>query len=309
MFGKLRTKHLVLLLLLLGGLWWLSGSISPQAQKRTFREYLLKLDTNTVTGFTITPALYKQFPPIRFRRSGEGWRMFWGTDSAIVDQQPIHELMRSWSGMRVVRLAGRMAEVRDRYDLGDSTSERLTITDGQGAHELIVGRQTAGEPPMTLVNLPGDENAYAIEGSLGSYTDFTFGEWLPKYLVRGDPANWSRLTFNFPGAPGYEMERHGSRWLLDGVPTDSAYTDRYLRSLARARGQTVADPADTLIAVPQFRLVVEDSTRREPIIVVVFVANDHFIVRSSLNPQTVMPFSGKDEVPRMFRPKSAFLPH
>lgn len=309
MFGKLRTMHLVLLLLGLGGLWWLSGLLSPRAQQRTFREYILKLDTNAVTGFTITPALYKAFPPIRFQRAGEGWRMFWGTDSATVDHQPIYDLMRSWSGMRVVRLAGRMADVRDRYDLGDSTSDRLTIMAGTETHELIVGRQTAGEPPMTLVNIPGDENAYAIEGSLGSYADLTFSEWLPKYLVRGNPATWWRLTFNFPGTPGYVLERHGTKWLLDGVPTDSAYTDRYLRSLSRARGQTVADPADTLVAVPQFRLVVEDSTRAEPLIVVVFVANDHFIVRSSLNPQTVMPFSGKDEVPRMFRPKTAFLPH
>lgn len=309
MFGKLRTKHLVLLLLALAALWWLSGLISPRAQQRTFRESILKLDTNSVTAFTITPAPYKEFPPIRFQREGENWRMYWGTDSGMVDDHPVHELLYSWSNMRVVRLAGRLLEVRDRYDLGDSTADRLSISAGDGTHDLLVGRQTAGEPQMTVVNIPGDENAYAIEGSLGTYADFTFSEWLPKYLVTGEPGNWTRLTFNFPADTGYVMERAGDRWRIDGVLTDSSRTDKFLRSLARARGQTVTDPADTLTAVPQFRLVVEDSTRTAPIIVIVFASNGKFIVRSSLNPGTVMPFDGRKEVPRMFRPRTAFLPH
>jgi hypothetical protein len=307
MFGKLRTKHLLLLLVALAAIWWFSGLFSPRAQQRTFRENILKLDTNAVTGFTITPALYKEFPPIRFQRAGEGWRMFWATDSGAVDDHPVHELLRSWSSMRVVQMAGRMAEVRDRYDLGDSTADRLTIVAGNEKHELLVGRQTAGEPPMTVVNIPGDENAYAIEGSLGSYTDFAFSEWLPKYLVTGDPKNWKRLTFNFPADTGYVMERSGGRWLIEGVMTDSSRTQKFLSSLARARGRSVTDPADTLAAVPQFRLVVEDTTRSAPMVVVIYAANGKFIVRSSLNPQTVMPFDGREEVPRMFRPRTAFM--
>jgi hypothetical protein len=308
MFGKLHTKHLLLLILGLAGLWWLSGLFSPRAQQRTFRENILKLDTNAITGFTITPALNKGLPPIRFQRAGDSWRMHWGTDSGMVDPHPIHELMSSWSNMRVVRLAGGMAEVRDRYDLGDSTTDRLSITAGKETHELLVGRQTAGEPPMTMVNLPGDEHAYAIEGSLGTYVDYTFSEWLPKYLVTGDPKDWIRLTFNFPADTGYVMERQGERWTIDGVQTDPERTEKFLRSLSRARAQSVTDPADTLSAVPQFRLVVEDTTRSAPIVVVVFASNGRFIVRSSLNPQTVMPFDGRQELPRMFRPRTAFLP-
>lgn len=307
MFGKLRTTHLVLLLLGLAAVWWLSGLISPIAQQRTFTESLLHLDTNAVTGFTITPASYKGFPPIRFERRGEDWRMYWGKDSGAVDMRPVHELLRSWSNMHVIRMAGRVTEVGSRYDLRDSTADRLTIALGKEIHELLVGRQTAGEPPMTLVNIPGDPNAYAIEGSLGSYADFTFSDWLPKYLVTGDPKNWRRIVFNFPSDSGYVMERSGDRWLLDGAPTDPGRIDRYLHSLARSRGRSATDPADTLAAIPQFRLIVEDTTRSAPITVVIYVSNGKFIVRSSLNPGTVMPFDGREEVPRMFRSRTAFL--
>ena len=309
MFGKLRTKHLLLLLGLLAALWWLSGLFSPRAQQRTFREDLLKLDSNTVTAFTITPALFKQLPPFRFHRISEGWRMTWGKDSSLADPAPIHVLLRSWSNMHVVNLAGRLADIAGRYDLTDSTVDRLTITAGNETHELLVGRTTAGEAPMTVVNAPGDEHAYAVEGSLGMYADYTYGEWLAKYLVTGDPKNWRRLVFNFPADSGYVMERDGDRWSIDGVPADTARVERFLSSLARARGQSVTDPADTLNAVPQFRLIVEDTTRSAPITVIIYVSKDKFIVRSSLNPGTVMPFGGRDEIPRMFRSRLAFMPH
>ena len=69
MFGKLRTKHLLLLLVLLGGAWWISGLFSTRAQQRTFREDILQLDTNAITGFIITPAPYKRLPPIRFAQA------------------------------------------------------------------------------------------------------------------------------------------------------------------------------------------------------------------------------------------------
>ncbi len=294
MFGKLGTKRLLVLLALLTAVWWISGRFSPRAQQRTFRAQLLALDSNSVSSFTITPAPFKRLPPLDFQRTPEGWRMRLGKDSSLADPAPIHQLLLSWSGMRVTSLAGRMADVADKYDLGDSTADRLRITAGTDVHEFLVGRHTAGEAPVTVVSVPGDEYAYAIDGILGLYADRTFGEWLPKYLVTGDPKNWQRIVFNFPTDTGYVM---------DCGPDGCRGSGR------RARGQSVTDPADTLSAIPQFRLIVEDTTRSAPIVVVVYVSNGKFIVRSSLNPGTVMPFGGRDEIPRMFRPRATFLSH
>lgn len=309
MFGKLRTTHLLIVLALLMALWWISGQVSPRAQQRTFREQLIALDSNAVTSFTFTPAPFKHLPPLDFRRTGGGWRMFLGKDSSLADPVPIHHLLHSWSAMRTTSLAGRMADVAGKYDLDDSTADRLRITAGVEVHEFLVGRHTAGEASMTLINVPGDEQVYAVDGLLGLYADYTYGEWLPKYLVTGDPKNWQRVVFNFPTDSGYVMERGPDGWRIDGVAADSTRIERFLGGLARARGQSVTDPADTLTAVPQFRLIVEDTTRTSPIVVVVYVSNGRFIVRSSLNPGTVMPFGGRDEIPRMFRPRTAFLAH
>ncbi len=307
MFGKLRAVHWVAILAVLGIIWWLSGRVSPAAQQRTFREEIMRVDTAKVNAITIVPAAKRRYPELHFMRRTEGWSLHMGLDSAYVDEAPVNTLLAAIHAMRPVQLAGTLSMVKERYDLGDSARDRLLIEAGPQRYELFVGRSTSGDEPFTVVNPPGDENAYAIAGKLGELTDRTFGGWLPKYLVMGDPMRWNRLIYTFPGDSGYVLKRYGDRWLIDGHPTDSTRIWKYLYSLARSKGRSVADPRDTLMARPAFRLVVEDSTEAQPTIVVVFALPDRFIVRSSLNPGTVMPFDAREEVPRMFRRPRAFM--
>lgn len=307
MFGKLRTGHWLLILVVLGSIWWLTGRLSPSAKQRTFREMVMQLDTNSVRTFSVHPAPFKKYPTLVFSRSGEGWMLHMGQDSTLADDAPVHELLKSVSTMRVLRLAGERSVVGARHDLGDSTADMLSLDASGMRHELLVGSTAYGDGPETVVMQPGDKYAYAVAGRLGEIVDKTFGDWMPKYLVRGDPFAWKRLTFNFPGDSGYVMERHGDRWTINGQVTDSTRTWHYLESLARSKGLSVTDPRDTALAKPTFRLVVEDSTRAEPITVVVFALPDRFIVRSSLNPRSVMPFDGQHELPRMFRMPGAFM--
>ncbi len=308
MSGKHKTRNL---LLLIGGLvllWWLGGLFSPAAKQRSFRSSLFDLDTNLIRSFIITPAPVKQLPPFLFRRSGGTWRIHWVNDSADADPAPIHDMLRSFSHMRVVRYVGQVDDIGGHYALNDSLADHVRIQLAEREVELLVGRVTDTQPPLTIVRLPGDESVYAIDGPLGRYADQTFGDWLPKYLVTGDPANWTRLTFNFPTHVGYVMERRNGLWTIDGTELDPERTERYLGALANAKGPSAVDPSDTLDAVPMYRLMVDDTTRDQPVIVVVFSSKGRFIVRSTLNPTTVMPFDEQNEVMRMFRPPGAFMP-
>lgn len=309
MFGKLRTSHLLLIVAALAAVWWVTGQLSPTAKQRTFRAQLVQVDTASLVSFTIVPAPYKGLPPLHFLRKGSGWELAMMNDTTVVDMVAVRGVLSSLANMRALRVAGSMITVAERYDLEDSTADHLLVDLPQGAFDLLVGRCTEGDEPITVVSPAGDLNAYGISGRLGTYTDQTFGDWMPKYLVTGDPSNWTSVQFTFPGDTGYTMVRSGSTWLLDGLQTDTARVRKFLGSLARSRAQEVADPADTLIAVPAFRLLVNDSTRLEAIAVVVYNVPGRFIVRTSLNPSVVMNFDGSTEVPRMFRSRLAFLPH
>lgn len=309
MFGKLRPAYLLAILAVLVAVWWIGGRKSPRAAQRTFRERLLQVDTAALGAFTVVPAAYKGLPPIHFRRTPEGWSMRMGADSSLVEDGSVRSVLQAVRDMRVIRLVGRWTEVGGRYDLLDSTVDRLLLATASGAVELLVGATQASGEVTTAVRLAGDEEAYAIAGDLGGATDRSYGGWLPKHLVVGDPRNWTRVSFRFPNDSTYALERDGTRWRIGDQLTDSARTWRYLQSLARARGQDVADPRDTLQAVPGYRVEVTDTTRARPMQVTVYLVpqEQRFIVRTTLNPAVVMPFSADKEIPRMFRAPAAFL--
>ena len=308
MFGKLRTGHWLVILALLAGLWWWSGRVSPTAQQRTFKEVLVQVDSSTITAFTLVHAPFKGFPNIRFTRLKGNWQMVMGLDTAWADPEPVNDVLAAFNDMRVLRLVGPMRSVAQPYNLDTLNAEILIVESPTMRYELRVGNHAGGDDHQTTVNPLGDTMAYAISGLLGMRTNMPFSGWVPKYLVNGDPANWKRLIFQFPGDRNYTMEKRDGAWFIANVALDPVKIDRYLGSLARSRGQELTDPNDTLTAQLAYRLIVEDTTRTLPVVVVVAALQGRFIVRSSLNPLSIMPFDAKNEVPRMFRPPTAFLP-
>ena len=308
MFGKLRTGHWLVILALLAGLWWWSGRVSPTAQQRTFKEVLVQVDSSTITAFTLVHAPFKGFPNIRFTRLKGNWQMVMGLDTAWADAEAVKDVLAAFNDMRVLRLVGPMRSVAQPYNLDTLNAEILIVESPTMRYELRVGNHAGGDDHQTTVNPLGDTMAYAISGLLGMRTNMPFSGWVPKYLVNGDPANWKRLIFQFPGDRNYAMEKRDGAWFIANVALDPVKIDRYLGSLARSRGQELTDPNDTLTAQLAYRLIVEDTTRTLPVVVVVAALQGRFIVRSSLNPLSIMPFDAKNEVPRMFRPPTAFLP-
>ena len=307
MFGKLHTKWLVAIVLVLAGLWWFSGR-STGAQQRSFREVLLRVDTGALRSFAIAPALWKKVDTLRFRREPDGWSVTTHGKTVMTDAVPMHELLDNFRDLRVMRLVGAFGKVDPHYEIADSSADHLLIDTPDGRQELLVGQGRGGADAFTYMSMPPDINVYAVHGKLGVLMDNTAVDWMPKQLVVGNPANWLRVTFTFPTDTGYTMENDGGHWSIAGVRCDSVKVIDYLESLAHSRGQRVVDPADTLNATPSFRLVVVDATRPAPIVVSVLAKVDHYIVRSSINPGIVMPFDNARELPRMFRPRGVFLP-
>ncbi|MBS1582805.1 MAG: DUF4340 domain-containing protein [Bacteroidetes bacterium] len=309
MSGKARTWWAVAGVAVLAGIWWASGGLSPRTQQRTFRERIMRVDTGALSSFLIRPAPRRGHPEMRFERDGGHWTLRSAGFHTPADQRRMDELLALISDVRTLRVIGRLTDVKAAYGLTDSTADHLVLDTPEGRMDLAVGVMSSGDEPATAVHASGDEAVYAVPGMLGLYTSRSYIDWIPKPMVNGDPARWKRVTFVFPNDQGYSLERHGAAWTLNGLPTDSLKVARYLRNLSRYSGSALTDPADTLKAVLVYNLVVEDSTRAAPIMLRIFQAGDRLIARSTLAPpEIVMPFDPQVEIPRLFRPPSAFLP-
>ncbi len=309
MSDRARLALLAAVALALALLWWLGGRSQKQAEQRTFREYLIRTDTARLQSFTILLASSKHLPPLHFRRDSLGWTV--SSDSAVFRafQRPMNELLVQLSDVRPVGVAGAGPSIRERYQLSDSLAAMVRLPGAQGGM-LRVGASTSGPNTATAMVLEGDPNVYLVPGTFHAITGMTLQDWIPKPMVNGDPRNWQRITFVFPGRHMYSLEREPGGWTVNGLPADTVRVEKYLRALSRYYGHGLADPADTLQAELIYSMRVDDRSRRDPIILGIFNTPKGLIARSTLAPSwMVLPIDAKQDIQRMFRPPEAFMRH
>ena len=305
MSDKVRIAVMAAIVIVLALVWWIGGRTSKQAEQRTFREHLLRVDTAALSAFTIVPSPSRRAPALHFQRDSLGWTATADSFATRAFFRPMNELLATLVDVRPLRMAGDDPATIARYGLIDSLAPQLELPNGS---VLRVGTSSGGAEPVTAVMLQGDPNVYLVPGKLDHLTGMTLDDWVPKPMVNGDPGNWRRVTFVFPGSRSYSLEKNGSNWTLEGQAADSTKVAKYLWALSRYYGSGLVNPADTLSAMLIYSMRVEDSSRKDPIILGIFDAGGYLIARSTLAPSwLVMPFDPQQELPRMFRPPEAFL--
>ncbi len=307
MSDKLKTGLLVALVIALATAWWIGRQAPERARMRTFKNILLQVDTAALQAFSITEPVGRGGKTIRFRRENTGWTAAQGEHRTPAFTRPLNELFAAIADIRPMAMPGAAPATMERYRLSDTLATRIDLPGSKTS--LFIGTTTSGEDPATAVRLAGDPNAYLVPGTFAWITELGFTGWIPKPMVNGNPADWERLTFTFPGNISYALERTPAGWTTNGQPADSTKVAKYLHALSRYYGRDLANPVDTLHAQLIYQLRVDGRSRKDPVFLGIFNAGDHLIARSTLAPRwLVMTFDPQTELPRMFRPPEAFLP-
>ncbi|MBV6404966.1 MAG: DUF4340 domain-containing protein [Flavobacteriales bacterium] len=296
----------VLALLLLVSHFW-----SPRSRDRSFRDVVMTLDTAAVTGFSIFPSA-PGHRELRFDRSPAGWTVSDEGGSHRADDGRVREFLGGHAHMRAKRLTGFMDLVKERYDLTDSLRETVVFRLVDGAERTVhYGRNTfaPGNVGMwSAVNLPGEREVFAVEGTMSMYAEQPLDEWRTKWLVRGDPAHVRSLRFHYSMDTAFTVERRGGTWMVDADTADQSKVDGYLASLMQARAQAFADTVNIAGLAPDYSLEVGFDDGRAPITVNVFTGWSALVAVSSLDPGSKLRFDTMRELPRMFRTRGHFLP-
>lgn len=317
MSDKLKLILLAALVAALALIWWLGGTTPERRGERTIPRQLLQVDTAALRSFTITPPPPSN-APLQFQRDSAGWTVRQGQLHTRAFHRPLNILLAALANMRPVAMPGPGAATMARYNLGDSAAAVFRSPQVMGGTAVRVGSSTGGPATPTLeraetataVMVGSDPNVYLVPGPFDRVLRMSFQDWIPKPMVNGNPADWQRITFMFPGGVGYSLERTPTGWAANGQPADSTKVEKYLRALSLYYGSALVDPADTLHAVLVYSMRVEDRTRKDPVLLGIFQEpQGRLIARSTLAPPwIVMPFDARQELPRMFRPPEAFLP-
>lgn len=306
-----RPWILPAVVVVLAAVWWWSGRSSQLAQQRSYEAGLLAIDTAVLQELIIRPAPARKHPPLHLLRTGAHWTVESAGQRVVVDDRDIFDLLVLLNDLRTARVLGKRSTLHASYGLSDEEANVLVVPTPEGPRELLVGASLANNEDgvSTAVCFVGEEQAYAVQGDLFSPTERSFPDWVPKPMVNGSPRNWSQVAFTFPDRSFYRLIQRDGAWWVEDHMADQAKVLKYLNNLGQYRGSAMVDPADTLGAVPGYRIEVVDTTRTAPLVLTIYQAHGRLIARSSMAPPTlVMPFDPEVELPRMFRPPGAFLP-
>lgn len=317
MSDKTKLAVAAALVIALALWWWLGGLSLERKEGRSFRASFPPVDTGAIRTFRLTTVPGAGRATIQFQRDQEGWVASQDGHSVRAYQRPINELFTALANLRPEAVAGTGAQVLRQYAITDSLAGLFRSPQVFNGQELRVGNTTEplaeptldAPPPATAVRVQGDPHVYLVEYMFNHVFRMELADWLTKPMLNGDPSQWERITFVFPGSTGYSIERQNGKWLVAGQPADTLKVERYLRALSKYHGTALANPADTAHALLTYSIMVEKRDHARPMLLGIFRAGNNWIARSTLAPPwLVMAIDPEVEIPRMFRPPTAFMP-
>lgn len=212
----------------------------------------------------------------------------------------------------------------EEYKVDEEQALHIQLYEGKKLiGELFVGKfdfkqipaAQPGRQPQTRMTsyarVSGDDNVYAVNGLLRSN-------------FQGGPTPFRNRTLFYTQDPGSDitgitisgasrqvkLEWNGDAWMVNGLPADSAKTDKYIRQLARLRSSTFMDEIDVSNMSPVATLLVE-GTSFDPVTINAYPTSDtlvNFYMTSTINPGSVFNGEKGKIFDKAFVGIEAFLP-
>jgi len=217
--------------------------------ERTFRADLVNVDTAQIDQIVISqPARGER---VEIRKSNGNWQVKGRDRYFQADNRKVRSVLAEISTLKPQSVAATSSEKWKQYKVTDSLGTQVQFKKGSEIKaDLILGKINFKMPKSQSQNpymrqqqeilmyaRPyEDEKVYVTDGivklGLGSKAD----DFRQKLFCQVNVDEIKSLDFSYPGKSSFSLQKQDNKWLLDGVPADSAKTVNYLRKLSNARG-------------------------------------------------------------------------
>ncbi|MBK5286261.1 MAG: DUF4340 domain-containing protein [Bacteroidia bacterium] len=311
MFKKLNTNTLIIILVVLGGLFFLNKYFFQGKKENTFRAEFVKIDTSTVTQILIYPKA-EQGKEIKITKTGARWDLQKDKIKTDADTNAIRGLLSMFADIKSLSLAGQDKSTWKDLQVTDSLGTRIKFLTGDNKkYDMIVGKfgyNPSSRNGMTYIRHADEEMVYAIEGYLSFSVNQGYNSWRNKTVVHGSKDNWTSLTFSYPADSSFQLNKQENSWTVNGQNVDSTKTEQYLSQLANLQSSGFVD-GYTPSSTPVFTLTISGNNQPAPITVQAFPADStqKFIYHSSLNPDVYFSESQSHFADQLFVGRKKFL--
>lgn len=304
MFKKFKSGVLIIVLIVLLVVYLFvryAGS-----NDRTFKDKILEIDTSSLTGILVTDPKSGQ-EPVDLRYTGDKWMVRINGVEYPADTNTVKGVLNQLGNLATKRFAGKGNDAWVKYELTDSTAQKITIKAGSKVlADLLVGKfaysMPQGQSPQmqgrqkgdmtTYVRLADEKEVYAVDGYLKMSISSNPDSYRVRSLVNVNPADITRISVNSQGTNTI-LENINGKWQMNGNQADSATMAKYRNSLSRLTGSKFTDqPA--IQTFPSHTLRIEGNNF-SPVDLQAFPVADtniKYLITSSANPGAN--FSGKD---------------
>lgn len=296
-----------------------------EGEDRTFKSEMVSLDSARVTKIIITPKLGETAKEVTFTRTGTEWKLESDGKSYISDPASVKNVLSELMRMKSERVAAVDKSKWKEFEVSDSTATRIKIYDGKKEMaDLYVGKFSYAQPQgqqqnpyqqqnkgkiSTYVRPAGDDEVYVVEGFIKMSIQPNVNAYRNKNLFVSNKDDLNKLTFSYPEGESFILSKDENHWLLNGIPTDSALTVKYLNKLARVTSSNFIDEVVPLTTAPTHTLKIEGNNF-SPVEIKAFPADtvNKFVITSSLVPDAKYSGAKAGLFERVFIKKEDFYP-
>ncbi len=324
MFKKLNSKVLIIILIVLGVIYYLSTLIGNK--ERSFREMVVAVDTAQVTDIQINSV--KDNLQISLSKTGNNtWEVVGEGNRYPADQSIVKNILGQFNEMKSMRMAAKSSTKWAAYEVSDSTGTRVVLKSNKDElADLYIGKFSYSQPPQgggqqqmqqqqqrgimtSFVRLANEDEVYAVDGFLKMSYQADINAYRNKSLVNVNKDDISRLQFNYPDR-SITLSKEENRWMMNGQPADSANTAKYLNKIYRLNSSNFVDPSTQKLGDASYKLSIEGNNF-SPVVLKAFPAADttiNFVVSSSVNPGAEFDGTKAKLYEKVFVDETAFLP-
>lgn len=299
----LNTKTLIILLAILIVAYLISKL--TEREDRTFKSEIVEVDTADITKIAIIPKIGGG-DDIVFTKTGHEWKLESGGKFYKPDNSAVKNILSELIRMKSERVAATDDSRWKEFEVTDSTGTRIKLYDGKKVvSDLFIGKFSYTQPKgpqnpyqqnkgkmSTCVRPADDDEVYVVDGFIKMSIQSNVDSYRDKTLCATKKEDLTKITFKYPDNKNYTLIKKEDKWFLNGQPTDSTKTDKYLNKLARVIGSEFIDDVEPLSNTLSHYVKIEGNNLL-PVEIKAFPADSvyRFVIVSSLIPDSK--FSGE----------------
>jgi hypothetical protein len=204
---KKNLKLLVILIILVGGAYLLTGPIKDwNKKKRAPKNFLAAIDINRAERIEIA----RKEKTVKLIKEGENWRVE-GEGKFFADPEAIETLKTEFKKAQSVGLEIASANKDKKSDFDLDKEYGAEIKFYQGGNEfgnLLIGKMTS-DYSGAYIGKEGDDNSYAVPVQLSAA--FSPYEWRDRTILSFDQNKLERIRFHYPDRE-FVLEKKDGKW-------------------------------------------------------------------------------------------------